>query len=163
MPANLTTLLDAIQTRIVAAVSGTTFGFGQATISRHGKPPRVVWVPVGSPAYEGPRHKRPLVRRSLATRIQLIAAHCWADDLAGLETLKDAVHRAVHREAYGAALVLGEEWPAPGNVDRGLLCVVSYRFQIPIEAPAYTTQTITTIDADPTPDASGDNILVWEE
>jgi hypothetical protein len=146
----LADLIAAIAAKLPA---GTASLVGGKHIGVMGVPPRVVWVPTED-KFAAARQHGPSPR-SIKTRVAGVVVHIWAkgaspdQDLAAAEQLVNDVLWATHQEAYGSYEVVGGTWLGQDGEELtqlGRAYLLELQFQVPITAPAPTTQTIETTD-----------------
>lgn len=146
----LANLINAIGALLPA---GTTNLIGGKHIGAHGMPPRVVWVPTTDKF--GAARQHGLEPRAIKTRAAGVLVHIWAKDPTGdaegdlpaCEQLLNDVLWATHQVAHGSFEATGGSWLGQEGEELtqlGRAYLLELEFQIPITAPAATTQTIDT-------------------
>lgn len=163
MPASgsaLHRILAAVQADVDARVSAEIltgapsllWGFGPRELARNDAPPRIVWV--RRPGTYGPALYQHAIypARPLRTRYQVLEAHVWTDDDedgtdALCEQLTMLLVAAVYRVAHGSFEVVGDTWNPSDEMDKGHLCIVTFRFASPVLDDAGESVVLTTPDA----------------
>lgn len=120
-------------------------------------PPRVTWV-LGDGSFL-PAEKRTRTTRRLITRRLQIAASCWGADLDAAEQLLHDLLWKLHESAWGSIEMVGETWPETQSMQMGVVGVLLFAVQIPVEEPARGTVIPTTEANDTTGSAQGDGYL----
>lgn len=142
----LSNILAGIQTDLVAQLAALpqfaslTFKLGGREIQANDAPPRIAWV--RQPGTYGPAEHgvRSFTQgRILRTHLANVDAHVWALPNAGdngddsdTELLAHQLVASAYRTAHGSFEVLGDVWPQPEWMTSGYLCVVSFRFKVPV-------------------------------
>ena len=146
-------LADLIAEIATKLPPGTTNLVGGKHISAGGTPPRVVWVPTEDTFSAARQHGAE--PRSVKTRIAGVLVHIWAKgaqadgsgDLSATEQLVNDLLWATHQVAYGSYDVKRGSWLGNDGEELttlGRVYLLELDFQVPITAPAATTQTIDT-------------------
>jgi hypothetical protein len=137
-----------------------TVAVGERFLQEYASPPRVVWIP-SSDSFVAPM-KMGRSPRALWDRKPGVAVHVWAAgavqanaalqsvaDLAATEGLVNDLVASIHRvvkAAHGFYELSGAEWITAGQVEaRGLACVLSLSFLVPVVEATSTTATILTV------------------
>lgn len=154
----LRTVLDAIEARITAVDPTVVFAFGARRLAEKTNPPRVVWVPV--PGTYDAAEKQNDNPRSLATRVDVVEAHCWAADDASAELLRDSVHAAGYNVAYDFD-PLSHRWGDDEDtwLSEGALTVLTFQIRVQVGDVTRPTTKITGIVPDTSDAVPGDGFL----
>lgn len=147
--------------RVAAAVPGTTHGIGWRDDGAQAAPPRIDWRPTRHAperAYQGGSRADPF-ERAIVGRAQTFELRIWGNDLAQVESLFDAVVRAMEAEAAGAWSYTGGDWARTGAMTCGeaMSCAVTLGAHV-VAAPAALV-TITGASLAPPTSVPGDGQL----
>jgi phage gpG-like protein len=154
----LTNILTAINADLQAqftsqlypAFQNITFKIAGRELTANDAWPRIVWVRgAGSygPVQQGVRAVR-TTARILRTHEARVDAHVWCapnsgnhNDDSDTELLAHTLVASCYRVAHGSFEVLGDDWPQPEWMTGGYLCVVAFKFLIPVTdvAPSVAT------------------------
>lgn len=160
----ITALFSELETKLKAlpAYKDTiTFRLGADERAQEDAPPRIAWV-LTQATFSGAEKRARSTRRLITRRLQ-VAAVCWGKDLDELEQLLHDLIWTLHKTTWGSLELVGETWPEQQATHHGLVAVLTFAVQIPVEEPALPTTKITTIENDTTGSAQGDGLLDWGE
>jgi len=158
---SLTARIEAVMARVAVEVPAVTYALGWRDDGAQAAPPRIDWRPTRhgpEKAFQGGSRADGFTR-AIVGRAQTWELRLWGDNVAAVETLFDALVRALEAEAAGAWSYVGGDWARTGAMTCGeaMTCAVTLGAHTFAATPALVTFTRAALSA-PT-STPGDGLL----